>query len=578
MPRLRFHNSTPAAAILCFCLSVSFTQSLSAQAGGFRISGKVVSSVSGTPLAQTRVTIRPVGSGGAQSIITGESGGFVFANLPGGKYSLSASRRGFIEAMFDQHEGYSTAIVTGGAADSEHLVFRLTPEAILGGRVLDESGDPVRMARVTLYRQTQRTGTSRIGRAAIGRTDDRGTYEFAGLASGTYFVAVNAQPWYALHPPSAHAGRGMTFRSDAGGATISPGASETITAPVVAHSFDVTYATTYYGDASDSDEATPIPLRGGEHATADIHLSPVPALRILVRNQDGRVAIPQFLKKSFDVNENMSTQIMGNGSPGQPRTSNINILGNGLVEVTGLPAGKYTLRLPPMPSAGQSGSVAEFDITQNGQELNLSEGEPVSSVNFSVRASGAPLPQGLVLALQTQEYKIVRSAPVDAQGRCELIDIPPGRYHVLALTQAGEYAVKSVTVHGNESRGHELEIVAGTTLEAEATVIGGRATVEGTAKRDGRGIAGVMIVLVPADPEAHHELFRRDQSDLDGTFSLASVIPGEYTVVAIENGWDLNWSQPGVITHYAEKGIKLAVPGTVDGPIYLPGPIQVQSR
>jgi hypothetical protein len=68
-----------------------------------------------------------------------------------------------------------------------------------------------------------------------------------------------------------------------------------------------------------------------------------------------------------------------------------------------------------------------------------------------------------------------------------------------------------------------------------------------------------MIVMVPRDPESHGDLFRRDQSDLDGSFSLGTVIPSEYTIVAIENGWDLNWSQPGVIAHYTEKGQKVVI-------------------
>jgi len=31
-------------------------------------------------------------------------------------------------------------------------------------------------------------------------------------------------------------------------------------------------------------------------------------------------------------------------------------------------------------------------------------------------------------------------------------------------------------------------------------------------------VAGIMVALVPDDPEMHIELFRRDQSDFDGTF------------------------------------------------------------
>ena len=53
--------------------------------------------------------------------------------------------------------------------------------------------------------------------------------------------------------------------------------------------------------------------------------------------------------------------------------------------------------------------------------------------------------------------------------------------------------------------------------------------------RAGKGFAGAMVVLVPKNPEADRELFRRDQSDLDGTFLLRNVIPGSYTLLAIQN-------------------------------------------
>ena len=87
-----------------------------------------------------------------------------------------------------------------------------------------------------------------------------------------------------------------------------------------------------------------------------------------------------------------------------------------------------------------------------------------------------------------------------------------------------------------------------------------------------------MIVMVPKDPEMNGELFRRDQSDLDGTFSLGTVIPGEYTVVAIQNGWDLNWSEPGVIAHYVEHGNKITVPAGAREPVHLAEPVEVVNK
>lgn len=155
---------------------------------------------------------------------------------------------------------------------------------------------------------------------------------------------------------------------------------------------------------------------------------------------------------------------------------------------------------------------------------------------------------------------------------------PPGKYDLLAATPGHAYAVTRITISGSQSNGHKLEMVAGSTIEGTVTLVGGQTIVEGIAKRGGKAVPGAMIVLVPKDPEANGELFRRDQSDLDGSFSLATVIPGEYTIVAIENGWDLNWSQPGVIAHYVEKGQKVVVAPTAQEPVRLSEPVEVQPR
>ena len=96
-------------------------------------------------------------------------------------------------------------------------------------------------------------------------------------------------------------------------------------------------------------------------------------------------------------------------------------------------------------------------------------------------------------------------------------------------------------------------------------------------KKAGRGFAGAMVVLVPKDPEGHRDLFRRDQSDLDGTFSLYGVVPGSYYLVAIENGWDLDWSQSTVIAAYAKHGRSIEV-HDLGKPMSLTEAIAVQLR
>jgi len=87
-----------------------------------------------------------------------------------------------------------------------------------------------------------------------------------------------------------------------------------------------------------------------------------------------------------------------------------------------------------------------------------------------------------------------------------------------------------------------------------------------------------MIVLVPKNPEANHDRFRRDQSDLDGSFSLPNVIPGSYTIIAIENGWDLDWSEPAVLAQYLQHGQTIEVGDRSSTPMHLADAVEVQAK
>jgi len=88
----------------------------------------------------------------------------------------------------------------------------------------------------------------------------------------------------------------------------------------------------------------------------------------------------------------------------------------------------------------------------------------------------------------------------------------------------------------------------------------------------------MRLLLVPKHPEANRELFRRDQSDLDGSFTLQNVVPGTYTVTAIADGWDLDWSKPGVISNYAKNGQTIVVPAQAERTVKVPEAVEVQRK
>jgi hypothetical protein len=517
----------------------------------FKIAGTIVSSLGGAPLGKARVSLFDTGNP-ADSVwmITSENGHFEFASLKPGKFSLQGARRGFIPAAYEQHEQFSTAIVTGAGFNTENLVLRLTPLALLGGKVIDESGDPVRNANVMLYEENHRAGMKRIMPAGGGSTDDQGSFEFPALAPGNYYLSVTARPWYAVHPVS------------------SPGEGGGNSPPSVARSLDVAYPTTYYNGATEADGATPIPINGGDHLQVDIHLNPVPALHLVVHvPTDGQqgFGMPEFQKRVFDSVEYVQSDGAQSVSPG-------------VYELTGVPAGKYSVRLRE-PKSGQLQQSSEMNLVKDGQEIDTSRGEPAAQVKLSVKMPRQEaFPRQLYLALQDSRRQTVAFKPVDAAGEAVFEDLPAGKYAILVSSPSKPYSVARASSEGVEISGHDLNVTPGASLNLAVFLAGGVVTVEGFAKRGGKPLPGVMVALVPKDPESHLEMFRRDQSDFDGSFVLRGVIPGSYTIVAVEDAWGFQWMQPGVLERYVQHGQNLTIGELMKGSVHLPDPVEVQPR
>lgn len=521
--------------------------------GQFRIAGTVTNKLGGATLARVRVTIRDVkDSKNVLSQVTGDDGRFEF-RIKAGKYALHGAKRGFISSDYDQHEQFSSAIVTAAGLDTESIVLKLAPSAVLSGKILDESGDPVRLARVTLWREDHTTGVSRITRFREDSADDQGSYEFLPLDAGTYFLSVTATPWYAVHP-----------------ATTSP-EGVPVAPAVVDRSLDVVYPTTYYAGATESEDATPIPLRGGDRLEVDLHLAPVPALHVIFRSQqdgsqqDGGNAYPMpvLQKRVFD-------------SFDRPRAQeNAHIISPGVYELTTAP-GKYAMRLWGAP---QNNRVSDIDITQDHQEVETSSGEALSNISASLHILGEEtIPRDLFVVMREGQRRGGTGGQVDAKGDVQIPNVSPGTYELWAGSQNNDYAVVKITSDGQEISGHTLKVPAGASMSLSLTLAAGSGRVEGFAKRDGKAVPGAMVVLVPKHPEANRELFRRDQSDLDGSFVLQNVIPGTYTVIAIANGWDLDWSRTGVIAKYAGHGRTVVVAGPGNRAIQLAEAVEVQGK
>jgi hypothetical protein len=193
-------------------------------------------------------------------------------------------------------------------------------------------------------------------------------------------------------------------------------------------------------------------------------------------------------------------------------------------------------------------------------------------------ASGAPLPDVVEVWLHPTDGKTGRrlSARMGRDGSFSFENIAAGTYEVYLTGSSNTLVVVQMAASGAEVHGNHITVGSDSVLLA-ATLASGSANVNGFAQRDGKGLGGLLILLVPVDPNASQDLVRIDQSDSDGSFTLQQVVPGSYTVIAIENGWGLEWSRADVIARYRAHGLKVQVSEnqrTLD----LPTPVVVQQR
>jgi Carboxypeptidase regulatory-like domain len=514
-------------------------------AGSFRVAGTILSKTDAHPLGHARVTLRDAKNPGQfESVITEENGKFAFENVPAGKYSLTGAKRGFITASYDQHDQFSTAIVTGTGIDTGALVLKIAPNAVITGKVLDEAGEPVRHATVTLYYDDHQEGVDQIQVRNVAQTDDLGAYDLPNLIPGTYFLSVRATPWYAVHPPE------------------DSGPKSEI---AVDRSLDVAYPLTYYTDATDSDGATAIPVQGGERLQVDMHLNPVPALHLRVHvpgdNKHG-FTFPRLEQPAFDG----STFMLPSGG---------RMVSPGVFEISGIPAGHYNLRIQGQGVDIQMNGV---DLNKDGEQVDAAAAEPTASLKLSVHTpEETAWPKGLTVALRSKGRSFAGWRRLDEKGEGEIADIPAGNYEVVVFGSRKRYSIAHMLAEGAEVSGHRLTLGPGASASVSLQLVAGSGDIEGVVKKAGTCLAGAMVVLVPKDPEGNRDLFRRDQSDLDGTFSLHDVVPGSYFLLAIENGWDLDWSQPAVIAAYSKHGRAIVVSDSLKQ-LNLAEPIQVQSK
>ena len=202
------------------------------------------------------------------------------------------------------------------------------------------------------------------------------------------------------------------------------------------------------------------------------------------------------------------------------------------------------------------------------------------SVSVTLReANGTALPSGLRLLLRrTDNNGSPEENRVVEKDVTEFANLPAGEYRFTVLGESRTLPVVALAQDGKPVRSKRLHIAGPNPVHIDLTLSLYAPVLEGFAQHEGKGFPGAMVILVPPRADTSEELFRRDQSDLDGSFVLPNVVPGNYLLIAIENGWSLRWNDPAALLPYLLHALPVAVPRSGAATVHLPDPITTQRR
>jgi hypothetical protein len=366
-----------------------------------------------------------------------------------GNWRLTAAANGFATQSFEQHGPLSTGVVLTQAQPTYDLKFLLTPKSSITGTVLDEAGEPIRNAHVTLLEDSIDPTPS-----AFTLTDDRGAFEFPNLSPGAYLVAVQAQPWYAVA-----AGNAINSQS---------------TDPRL----DLTYPITFYPGVTDPASATTIHLAGGDATEADIHLSPIPSIHLLIPT-----TLPTGANEVRRAINAPSIQQISPLGQTQFQPTSITVVHNGAVDaldIGGLAPGTYAIsdgttwsaRNRPEPT--QKILNLQKDSPRSVDLSSATESSPTQPelTGATLKLSGVATLQAkpiagamlLLVSVSSSQTRAAQREQTNTDGSFTFDHLRPGKYILLALDQAWTLNLADPALNAYLERGTPINLTSSLTL------------------------------------------------------------------------------------------------------------------
>ena len=122
-------------------------------------------------------------------------GRFEFRDLPAGRFTLQATKSGFVNVQYGQTRPFESGkpIELADKQSLDNADISMPRGSVIAGRIVDEFGDAMPDVSVTAMRQTWQNGRRRLvpSPGRIAQTNDLGQFRIYGLPPGEYYVSAS---------------------------------------------------------------------------------------------------------------------------------------------------------------------------------------------------------------------------------------------------------------------------------------------------------------------------------------------------------------------------------------------------
>ena len=513
--------------------------------GTGRIRGRVLSE-SGAPVRRAQVRISGPDIAG-RTATTDADGRYEFLDLPDGRFTVSASKAGYVTVQYGQtrprEQGKPIELADKQTLDKADLVmFR---GSAITGRIVDEAGEPVADAVVTAMRSEWAAGHRRLVNAGrIGQTNDLGQFRIYGLPPGDYYVSAT------LHNPE-----GPMLDMMGQSAPLPPRTAAAASG----------YAPSYYPGTASSADAQKIAVAPGQEAQGiDFPLAQVRLARVsgVVLNSEGKPVEGTMVSLSSGqgdglIGMNNSARTNREGaftlSSVAPGDYDLQVRGMTIITSGGGDAMMFTARI------GGGGGDAEFasqPISVNGEDLaNLvvttSKGATASGkVTFEGQRPPGDLRVTAAAADDGPSPLGSAGSAIAADGTFTLKGLSgPSRVMRIRGLPAG-YALKTVEHNGIDVTDNGVEIKGVDTITGIELVVSSRASeIAGAVTgADGAPIKEFTLVVFAEDADKWTLPATRwvtaARPDQGGRVRIKAMPAGPYYAIAVDYLPQGEWNNP----------------------------------